>query len=468
MRVVAATPVEERAMQHLQWIDRFGGAWGRGAALAAMAAATLLACGDETATTPATEEPFGYTIDPPPLADRPVDSLLTGSFYGFGNYQGVAGYAQLQRTQDGRSAVQVIVEGLVPNVAYPVHLHALPCDINQGGGHYKIDPSIEDTVPENEIWPSFTTGDAGVGVADLWVDHRVRGDALSVVVHDPNADGAKMACADLWAPGDGWTATGTMAPFAYASELDGTIGGTGTFTVGPGGTSFEANLTGLRADQTYAFHLHAQPCSVQDGAGHYKIDPMVEGTVVANELWPELGPIAEDGSGTATLSSPHVARADAQSIVIHRMQGEENPKVACMDLVRTDYADVVTEGRTTLLPAATERGYGGMSGTATMTRSLNGYTRVLLGVQGLRQGLTYPVHVHAYTCAVEFAGGHYKLDRAVQDVIEANEIWLDFAADGNGNGTQQAQIDGVARPDAVSLIIHDPEDAARLACIDLR
>lgn len=438
------------------------------AEVAALSMLTLAALGcDDTDEAPP-EEPAGYTIEPPPLADRPIDSLLAGDFRLFGDYRGVFGRAQLVRHYDGTTSVHVYADGLAPNASYGAHVHALPCDISQGGGHYKIDPTVEDIVPENEIWPDFTTDDAGVGVGWVTVDHIARGDAQSVVLHDPMNDNAKMACADLRAPEyRDWSARGTFAPFAYASEADGPIGGTATLSVSPDGTTIELAVTGLRADQQYRTHLHALPCHVSDAGPHYKIDPTIAETVPENELWPDLAP-GPDGAATSTLTSSHPVRATAQSIVIHRVAGDEAPKVACATLVRADYGPLVLEGRGALMPAAIERGYGGMQVEASLTRALDGTTRGLVAVQGARAAQVYPVHLHAYSCAVAAGGGHYKLDPSIADVLPDNEMWLDFRTDASGNGVQSVQIDHLARADAVSMVVHDyVEDGARLACVDL-
>lgn len=423
-------------------------------------------CG-ETDSAPA-EEPAGYTIDPPTLADRPVDSLLAGRFVAYGDYGGIAGRAQLIRHYDGTTSVQLYADGLAPGIDYGVHVHALPCDISQGGGHYRIDPTVDGVSAENEIWPTFTTDDAGVGTADLNVGHIARGDAQSVVIHDPLNNSTKMVCADLRPPDySAWSAAGTFAPFAYASEADGPIAGTARLTVSEAGTGIEVSVTGLRGDQTYGAHLHDLPCHVADGGGHYKIDPTIADTVPENELWPAIAPDAE-GAASATLSSPHAVRASAQSIVIHRKAGDDNPKVACATLVRRGYGPLETNGRAIPLAEGLERGYANLTGEARLVRALDGTTEGFIGVQGLRPGQQYPVHLHAYSCAVDAGGGHYKIDPSVPGPVLDNELWLDLTTDANGNAVARGTMPALARPEAMAYVIHDyAEDGARIACIEL-
>lgn len=106
----------------------------------------------------------------------------------------VAGRAQMIRTPEGKTIVTVHVEGLSANTIYGSHVHQLPCGNSDADGHYKNDPAGP-AAPPNEIWPGFTTNDAGVGNGNATVDWTAGATAVSIVVHAPG--GAKIACADL-------------------------------------------------------------------------------------------------------------------------------------------------------------------------------------------------------------------------------------------------------------------------------
>ena len=108
--------------------------------------------------------------------------------------QPINGRAQMVRSGDGKTIVSVHVEGLAANTAYGSHVHQQPCAVGEADGHYKLDPAGPAT-PPNEIWPGFTTNDAGVGNGKATVDWTAGAGAVSVVVHAPG--GAKIACADL-------------------------------------------------------------------------------------------------------------------------------------------------------------------------------------------------------------------------------------------------------------------------------
>lgn len=401
-----------------------------------------------------------------PPADT-LHSILAGRFAPLPAYAGMAfdGRAQLVRTLDDRTRVQLQVTGLAADTAHNAHVHALPCAF-LAGGHYKIDPAEAETVEDNELWPTFTTDADGVGWADAAFDHVARGDAMAIVVHDP-AGGAKMACADLAPTEDGdVTATGAFAPFAAAETVDDAIAGAATLVRTATTTEVAIDVTGLAAAEDYRSHVHALPCAVTDGGGHYKLDPTVADTVDTNELWPAIGEHA-DGTASDSFEHPsHVARADAQSIVIHRVTTDGAPKVACADLVRDAWPALRTAGDATVLDAAVSRGLGSMTAEATMTRDLQGRTIATLSATGLQADTEYPVHVHDRSCDIADGGAHYVLDPA-QPGSADNEMWLTLTTDGAGTGTATTTVLHTARPEAQSIVIHDAADGARLACIDL-
>lgn len=106
----------------------------------------------------------------------------------------ISGRAHMTRTADGQTIVSVHADGLLPNTSYGVHVHNLPCDVSNGGGHYQdvVGGSVDAV---NEIWPLFTTNAAGVGNGYAANDFSARPEAQAVVIHAPG--GARIACADL-------------------------------------------------------------------------------------------------------------------------------------------------------------------------------------------------------------------------------------------------------------------------------
>ena len=409
---------------------------------------------------------------PPPKLPTPMSYIAGGNFAPLSAYASrtaLKGHAQMIRDAAGKTTVQVHVEGLDPSVMYAAHVHAMPCAVDTGGGHYKIDPTMDMTDPNNEIHLPFMTDAMGIGRTSMTANHFARPDAQSVVVHDPSSmpANAKMACADLAPePVPTVTSTGTFAPFASASMKDGQIAGTATLVRSATGTTVSVAPTGLDAASMYMAHVHAYPCAVNNAGGHYKLDPTNTMTVESNELWPSLM------MGAPALMSPQVARADAESLVIHRVDpaAMAPPKVACADLVRMEaYPPLKTEGTAKLTSAGMSK-YASLTAMGSMTRTLPTTTVATVTVSGLGKSAMYGIHVHEYSCSNASGGGHYKIDTTVTTAMESNEIWLSLMTDDTGAGTKTTTITThLARPEAASIVIHDNDAPTntRLACIDL-
>ncbi len=108
-----------------------------------------------------------------------------------------------------------------------------------------------------------------------------------------------------------------------------------------------------------------------------------------------------------------------------------------------------------------------LAGEAVLVRR-RGRTVTSLRVNGARSGATHPVHVHEKPCAVDRGGAHFRFD-TTQPFAEPNEIWPAFTADAAGSsGHVEVTKPLRAGPLAVSVVIHDPTNAAlRIGCADL-
>jgi Cu/Zn superoxide dismutase len=405
-----------------------------------------------------------FDAGPPPEGQ---DWIAGGAFTAYPAFAGQGLYGSALIVRDGNGTkVSVQLSGVTANGQYMGHVHAYPCDVNNAGGHYKKDPTVEAAVAGNEIWMTISADANGEGWIEVTTEHVARPDGMSVVIHDTPNDNAKMVCADLKPTGPvANTAWGTFWPFAGAETVDDTIRGSASLLRTATGSTLDLEVHGLDPAATYASHVHAYPCDVNNAGGHYKLDPTVDAAEETNELWPTITPNAE-GMATYQLTSTHVARPDAQSVVIHRVVGEDKPKVACSDLVREDRAYFQTSGSATLLTEGTNR-FPTMTATAEMERNPAGTTTASITLGNLAATSEYPVHLHARPCAVGDGGGHYKIDPQVVDVVETNEVWLTLTTDATGAGTREVSANHVVRAGGQSMVVHDGADGARLACIDL-
>ena len=129
----------------------------------------------------------------------------------------------------------------------------------------------------------------------------------------------------------------------------------------------------------------------------------------------------------------------------------------------------LTWGRFEMFSAGEERGFD-VRGVALLVRAPagGGTTVVLVRVRGLvAEYPAYPAHVHNAPCAGG-GGGHYQHEMGGA-VDAVNEIWPTVSSNGAGRGRGFAVHGNWARPDAQSIVIHDPGDTSiRLACADLR
>ena len=392
--------------------------------------------------------------------------IAGGTFAPLAGYEAMPalGSAQLVVGAE-QTRVSLQINGLAPDTAYPAHVHALPCAL-QGGGHYKINPAVMDTMEDNELWPAFTTDADGQATVESVFAHAARADAMAVVIHDPNADGAKMHCADLLVDEEELVElAGDFQPFAAAEELDMAIQGRATLRRAGETTEVALAVEGLSSTETYAAHVHALPCGVLEAGGHYKIDPSIADTSETNELWPGVD-VDDDGEIDSEKTFSHLARPDAQSVVLHRVIGDTAAKVACADLVTVNPRLRITSGDAILLPAGMER-TPQLVAEGEMKRHLDGTTSTEVEVSDLMPETAYDIHVHNRPCEVSSGGGHYKVDPTIAETAADNELWLSLTTDDDGDGDFELEdLPHLPRAEAQSIVIHDG-DGERLACIPL-
>ena len=119
----------------------------------------------------------------------PLDAAMTNG------YSSLRAATTMTRNLDKDSKVELRAWGLNPNTSYGAHVHALPCSVQDGGPHYKIDPNIAETLAVNELWLTLDTGNLGAAATSVRSEHLARAEAQSIVVHD--TDRARLVCIDL-------------------------------------------------------------------------------------------------------------------------------------------------------------------------------------------------------------------------------------------------------------------------------
>ncbi len=265
---------------------------------------------------------------------KKVTAIYGDLFAQVAGYRGNAEGAVLAvLTPDGMTTLSMQASGLAAIKMYTAHVHVAACADGDGGGHYLLD-AASPAGETNEIWLKLDTDVNGRGRVVLTVPHALKEGAKSVVLHDTGGKNPKILCADLVGSvpfvttGDATVLLGAMT--AGVKNL----AATGTMTrSGDGTTTAKIQVEGLKPSEEYYVHVHDEPCSVlPPGGGHYKNDYAEAMAVESNEIWLNFTSDAA-GKGEAMVSSNHVARAEAQSMVIHGNDVAKT-RLACIQLAR--------------------------------------------------------------------------------------------------------------------------------------
>lgn len=107
----------------------------------------------------------------------------------------VTGTAWLAQSGTG-TTLTVTMTGLPAGGQYLGHLHALPCATENGGPHFRFNPSGSDQ-PPNEVHIGFASDPGGKATATITNDRQVGTGARSVVIHPADAVDNRLACADF-------------------------------------------------------------------------------------------------------------------------------------------------------------------------------------------------------------------------------------------------------------------------------
>mmetsp|Transcript_7023 Transcript_7023/g.22169 ORF Transcript_7023/g.22169 Transcript_7023/m.22169 type:complete len:382 (+) Transcript_7023:84-1229(+) len=323
----------------------------------------------------------------------------TGAGYGT-----VKGRGQLIRYTDGSTTGSISLTFANDGAQSPLgqtfnsHLHRGTCE-SGGGQHYQdlyqcpYGPSAtsscgcansctEFNSPGQEMW--FTgTVDSTSGrlveetTATWFIPEHVEffdgceqdiGD-LSIVIHDTPAassgSGAKMLCVDLEIE-DQTKGVKGYANIPTGEDDEPKLKKMTMTRTEEGSTEIKVNWQKLRDEFTYPSHVHAEPCTVVDNGGpHYVRDIACvnnEGgsgcpATAETEFW--SGPFTTNRRGkfSGTFEIPVIARAGAQSVVLHDCLdancepddtgacpgGTDSSGVACSGKPRIYCADLVNK-----------------------------------------------------------------------------------------------------------------------------
>ncbi len=117
------------------------------------------------------------------------------------------------------------------------------------------------------------------------------------------------------------------------------------------------------------------------------------------------------------------------------------------------------------LLAAAPASYRKMTGSTTLTRSMDG-TTVRVQLSGLEPGTRLAGHVHELPCAQDDGGAHYQFLKGGSEE-PPNEIHVELVAGKDGTATATTDTPQVAGSAAISLVVHDEVRGGKVACADV-
>jgi hypothetical protein len=132
--------------------------------------------------------------------------------------------------------------------------------------------------------------------------------------------------------------TGTFRALPTPTQQARQMDGMAWVTENSHGTTTTVEVTGLDAGTEYVGHLHARPCSKDQGGPHFAFNPGGP-EEPPNEV--HFGFTAgDDGSGSATVMSSRRVGSGARSVVVHDASSED--RLVCADL-RSDTREPRTQ-----------------------------------------------------------------------------------------------------------------------------
>ncbi|QGH70029.1 ThuA domain-containing protein [Pseudactinotalea sp. HY158] len=253
-----------------------------------------------------TEPPVDETA---PTVTGNVLGTLTGGFESTGRPTSleVDGTATLTKSESG-TKLRVQAAGLIPGQTYPSHLHAGSCEVAQE--HYMNDPDGVHA-PPNEIWASSTNDPEGslvpnaqgVAVGFGSADWLTRQEPLSIMIHESQAPGLPIYCADLVS----YDGPATLA--LSADDGDGSGVDLVEYSLDGGEwLAYEGDVTVEEAgDHTVAFRA-------TDAAGNVSEDGELSFSIAADEPEPPAEVLTETSVTTRCVAGRQVLVASVTNV----------------------------------------------------------------------------------------------------------------------------------------------------------
>lgn len=371
---------------------------------------------------------------------------FTPTTLGAARYGNLTGLTHLV-IRENRSEFEIHVQGLTPNAHYTSTLTRGTCysiDSNQGyvptsGGEIiKIDINVD----------SFA-----MGMARDMRNYALDDTRLSLAIKDLS-DGTTIACAELQsdAGAKGTVRLGKSYYLDWEGYVSSHAGGPSRAEIKPPNGIRQAEISGPIDAFISLTDCNSEPIKYFHSKGSESAD---------NSLWPHAEE-ADAFLGIWASNSFEVRLSEIKSIVFSERQSQLPLPYRCIDLD----SKLLTFRSGSFKPTDTGVAlYGTLAGRAILETSQEGTTTVTITMAGLKPGATYSNHVHNGLCA-NAGGNHYLHDIHGADNA-VNGIFPVFTTDSTGHVRYTLSANKIVRPDARSIVIHEPGSGAKIACADL-
>lgn len=369
--------------------------------------------------------------------------FIAPTFLGLRNYYGYSGMANLVIRQD-QSELEIHVSGLSQNA----HFKAI---VQDGTCELATEPYTNATgaVFESDL----VVNSSGMGMGQAVQPQALRDTNLSLMLKEVDRD-LVIGCADLHSSGGLKGVNGYGKSFfnnwvAYLSVND---KGRSIAELTPGMYN-QNEITG-----PVSASLNTSSCFAQT------LIPYLQDPLAGNNANNTLQPSSADAQAQLGFWASNLFTLrlnEAKSIAINYANSWAS-SLDCIEL--TDKILIFRSGSFT----ATATGvalYGTLFGRAILETSERGVTTVNINMSGLKPNTTYSNHVHNGLCA-DAGGGHYLHDLHGSDNA-VNGMFPVFTTDNNGRVAYSLSATKIVRPDARSVVIHEPGSGAKIACADL-
>jgi hypothetical protein len=342
------------------------------------------------------------------------------------------------------SELEVHTWGLTPDASYKSVVNEGTCASANPSVYYQAKASLE---------PVINVDSYGMGMGHVIQPFAVRETSLSLAIKEVGSEKV-IGCVDLNSS-QGYKGVNPHGKsffrdwVGYVSAND---KGRSIAEIKPGGSAMWPSITG-------PINAKLSTTTCFDTAAQYLQNPAAANSA-NNSLWPQGdGDGAEIGFWASNLFK--VRLDEIKSLTID-LPTAPYLYMNCIDLD----TKILMFRSGSFKPTDTGIAlYGTLSGRAILETSKEGVTTASVVMSGLKANTTYSNHVHNGLCAN--AGGDHYLHEIHGSDNAVNGMFPVFTTDANGQVRYTLSANKIVRPDARSIVIHEPGTGVKIACADL-